>query len=287
MTEKEKSVVTHAVTTPNKQPPTPLTVFKAALANDYQKQVVNYFNGDKTAGMRFLTSAADYVRRVPKLLECDPHSLINALMTIASFRFMPSSVAGEAYIIPYGGQAQFQPGYKGYVTLFYRAGVKKIEGEIIRENDEFSMTNGELIHKIDLRKTMRERGAPVGAYVRVTLPSGEEAVKYMNGGDIIAHGKKFSKAFSKADSPWNADKDPELWMWKKTVLLQAAKFLPKNDELVRAMEEDFKDSTVSVGGMLDAEGPAVGAADHTPQVMPAEPVPDEENNDEEIKTINL
>lgn len=255
---------THTATKPNAKPPTQLDVVKVTLNEKYMKQVVNYFNGDKRAAMRFMTSAVDYVRRVPKLLECDPISLMNALMTIASFRFMPSSVAGEAYIIPYGNQAQFQPGYKGYVTLFYRAGVKKIDGDIIREKDKYSMVDGELTHEIDLNKSMSERGKPVGAYVRAMLPSGETVVKYMNQADIIGHAKKFSKAFTKPDSPWNADKDPELWMWKKTVLLQASKFLPKNDELMRAMEEDFKDSTVNVAGMLDAGGPAVGASDHKP-----------------------
>lgn len=256
---------THETSKPNAKPPTQLATIAGALQGQYKQQVINYFNGDKKAAMRFMTAAVDYVRRVPKLLECSPMSVLNALMTIASFGFIPSSVAGEAYIIPYAGEAQFQPGYKGYVTLFYRAGVKKIDGDIIREKDKYSLVDGELTHEIDMNKSMAERGKAIGAYVRAMLPSGETVVKYMNQTDIMAHGRKFSKAFSKPDSPWNADKDPELWMWKKTVLLQASKFLPKNDELVRAMQEDFKDSTVSMAGMLDAGGPAVGAADHKPE----------------------
>lgn len=272
MTDTQKQpelMATHAVTTPNKKPPTALDAFKVQLAGDYQKQVMNYFDGDKQAAMRFLTSAVDYVRRVPKLLECSQISVINALMTVASFRFMPSSVAGEAYIIPYnskdGMQAQFQIGYKGYVTLFHRAGIKKIYSDIIRQNDKYSLVDGVLTHTVDMTKSKEERGEPVGAYVRATLPSGEEVVKYMNGKDIIAHAKRFSKSFTKPDSPWNAANDPELNMWKKTVLIQLSSTLPKNDELIRATEEDFKDSTVSVAGMLDAGGVAVGAANHKPE----------------------
>lgn len=214
------------------------------LNEKYMTQVVNYFDGDKQASMRFMTSAVDYIRRVPKLQACSAVSLINALMLIASFRFMPSSVAGEAYIIPYAEVAQFQLGYKGYVTLFYRAGVKKIMSGIIYGHDQYSMVNDELTHTVDLTKSKEERGKPIGAYVRAILPSGEPIVKFMNATDILNHAKRFSKSFTKPDSPWNPKNDPELNMWKKTVLIQLSNVMPKNSELIRAMEEDFKDSVV-------------------------------------------
>lgn len=223
---------------------TTVDLVKYNLSEKYLAQVTNFFAGDKAAAMRFMTSAVDYIRRLRDVEKLTPISIVNSLMTIASFRFMPSSVAGEAYIIPYGTEAKFQMGYKGYVTLFYRAGVRKIVGDIIRENDEYSYEDGQLKHKVDLRASREARGKPIGAYVRITLPTGEETVKYMHADDILAHGKKFSKAFSKDDSPWKEANDPELWMWKKTVLLQAAKFVPKNDELVRAMDEDAKDSVL-------------------------------------------
>lgn len=215
------------------------------LENKYMKQVVNYFNGDRQSAMRFMTGAVDYVRRVPKLQECTPVSLINSLMLVASFRFIPSSVGGEAYIIPYAANATFQIGYKGYVTLFYRAGIKKITSGIIYEHDQYSMVDDELSHTVDLTKSKEERGKPIGAYVRAILPSGEPIVKFMNATDILNHAKRFSKSFSKPDSPWNSNNDPELNMWKKTVLIQLSNVMPKNSELVRAMEEDFGDSVIA------------------------------------------
>jgi recombination protein RecT len=241
-----------------------LTVVRYNLSEKYLAQVTNFYEGDKSAAMRFMTGYVDLIRRNPKLMECSPLSLVNSAMMIASFRFTPSSVAGEAYIIPYGGEATFQMGYQGYVVLFYRAGVRAIQGEIVREEDDFSLENGIPSHKVDPRKNKEQRGKAIGAYVRVVLPSGEPTFKYMNGEDILAHGKRFSKAFSKPDSPWKESNDPELNMWKKTVLLQMKSMLPKNSELTRAMEEDFKDSTMSPASVLDAGGPAVGAADHTP-----------------------
>lgn len=258
---------THVVTTPNKPALTPLELVKHNLNTKYLNQVVSFYDGDKRSAMRFMTGFVDHIRRNPRLMECSTLSLINSAMMIASFRFTPSAVSGEAYIIPYKNkgipEAQFQMGYQGYVTLFYRAGVRAIQAEIVRENDDFSLENGIPSHKVDPRKGREARGSAIGAFVKVVLPSGEPVYKYMNGEDIIAHAKKFSKAFNKDDSPWKEENDPELHMWKKTVLLQMKSMLPKNSELIRAMEEDFKDSTVSVAS-LDAGGPAVGRAPHSP-----------------------
>lgn len=258
------AIVSHTVQTKPKL--STLDLVRYNLNETYLAQVVNFYDGDKRSAMRFMTGFVDHIRRIPKLMECTPLSLVNSAMMIASFRFTPSSVAGEAYIIPYSNhgmlEAQFQMGYQGYVTLFYRAGVRAIQGEIVRENDEFSLENGIVSHKVDPRKSKESRGKAIGAFVRVVMPSGEPVFKYMNGEDIISHARKFSKAFSKTDSPWKEENDPELHMWKKTVLLQMKSTLPKNDELVRAMEEDFRDSTVSAATMLDAGGIATAKPSH-------------------------
>lgn len=275
---------THAVTTPNKPKISPIELVKFNLNKNYLTQVTNFYDGDKRSAMRFMTGFIDHIRRQPKLLECTPLSLINSAMMIASFRFTPSTVSGEAYIIPYKNkgtpEAQFQMGYQGYVTLFYRAGVRAIQGEIVREHDDFSLENGIPSHKVDPRKSKETRGVAIGAFMKVVLPSGEPVYKYMNGEDIISHAKKFSKAFSKDDSPWKESNDPELHMWKKTVLLQMKSMLPKNSELLRAMEEDFKDSTVSTSSMLDPIGPATAKASHKTIEVENKEIVDEQSEPE-------
>lgn len=241
----------------------PIEDLRQKMGGQYMKQITNFYMGDEEKAKRFMTSAIEYVRRVPKLLECDRTSLMMSLVQLAQFNFLPSNVAGEAYIIPYGPEAKFQLGYQGLVSLFYRAGIKKITGEIIRENDTYSYKNGVLEHDIDMTKTHSQRGKPIGAYVAIVLPSGETAYKYMNADDILAHGKKFSKAFNKADSPWKPENDPELWMWKKTVLVQAGKLVPKNAEIQQAIAKDYEASTLHKAPALDAAGPGAGAALHT------------------------
>lgn len=233
------------------QPQTAIAPFKnvddlkVVLAKEYQKQFVNFF-GDQKKAMRFLSGVVAAAQRNPKLLECTPTSVINSFLTMAQLELMPSDVSGEAYVIPYnsknGLMAQFQLGYQGLVTLFYRAGAKKIVAEIVYENDEFSVVNGEITHRPDVFND--ERGDAKGAYVIVELGTGGIVSKVMSKKVILEHAQRFSKSYKFADSPWNPLNDPELWMWRKTVLKQAAKLVPKNERLIQAIGEDNRDSII-------------------------------------------
>lgn len=220
---------------------------KSILANQYMKQINNFFGDDKRA-MKFLSGVMASVQKLPDLLNCEPKSLINSFMSMAQLGFMPSDVSGEAYVLPYNVRgvktAQFQMGYQGFLTLFYRAGVKSIRSEIVRKNDVFDFTNGKVTHTIDIFKSNEERGEAIGAYA-VASVNGEEISKVMNAKDILAFGARFSKSFKTDFTPWKENNDPELWMWKKTVIKQLAKMLPKNEIIDKAISEDNKDSVIS------------------------------------------
>lgn len=222
----------------------------ASYLNDrYLVQIKNFFSDEKKA-LKFLSSVRADIQKNPKLLECDAESLVNSYLTMAQFGFLPSIISGESYVLPYNIKgsmtAQFQMGYQGFVTLLYQAGMSKITSEIVRKNDKFSYINGEMRHEVDLTLSNKERGEAIGAYVKV-LFRGEESVRYMNAKDILAHGQKFSKSYNLTGqySPWNPANDPELNMWRKTVLKQMQKFLPKNEIINKAIELDNRDSVIS------------------------------------------
>ena len=224
------------------------TDLKKVLASQYQKQIENYF-GDKKKALKFLSSVVSSVQRVPQLLECEPTTLINSFIRMAELGLMPSDVSGEAYVLPYKNkkkgitEAQFQLGYQGLVTLFYRAGIKSIIAEIVYSKDKFSYKNGKINHEPDV--FAEDRGEPIGAYVIIETPQGGKISKVMNKKEILRIGQKFSKSFSSSFSPWNPKNDPELWMWKKTVLKQVAKLVPKSDVIFNALNEDNKDSIIT------------------------------------------
>ena len=215
---------------------------KVVLAGQYQKQINNYF-GDEKKALKFLSGVISAVQKTPKLLECDPSTVINSFMTMAQLELMPSDVSGEAYVLPYKNKAQFQLGYQGLVTLFYRAGARAIISEIVYKKDKFDYTNGVLTHTPDVFAD--DRGEAIGAYVTVETQTGGKVTKVMKKSDIVNIGKNFSKSFGTEFTPWKEKNDPELWMWKKTVLKQVAKLVPKNETIYKAVAEDNKDSVIA------------------------------------------
>lgn len=56
---------------------------------------------------RIMTSA---VSNNPNLAQCDAMSFISAMMTAAQLGLEPNTPLGQAYLIPYGKQCQFQLG---------------------------------------------------------------------------------------------------------------------------------------------------------------------------------
>lgn len=166
---------------------------------------------------------------------------------MAELDIFPSNTSGQAYVLPYYNskrglyEAQFQLWYQGLVTLFYRSGVKAIRSEIVREGDDFGFINGVIRHTYNVFDSKRHTRDAIGAYVIVELPTGGEVHKAMGKEEILNIGKKFSKSYD--TGAWNVEKDPELWMWKKTVLKQCAKLVPKNERITLATQYDNEGDT--------------------------------------------
>ena len=231
---------------------------KVFLAKNYLNQIKNFFGNERQA-MKFLSSVMSSVQKLPALLECEPMTVVNSFMTMAQLGLMPSDVSGEAYVLPYKGKAQFQLGYQGLITLFYRAGVESIRAEIVRKEDVFTYKNGVVNHEIDIFKSNSDRGEVIGAYA-IGMVNGNEIAKVMNKKDILEMGKNFSKSFSSEYTPWKEKNDPELWMFKKTVLKQLGKLLPKNESIFKAIDEDNQDSRINSSplGMVESSGLKMG-----------------------------
>lgn len=198
---------------------------------------------------RFIANAMQTLRANPRLLECTEESVMGSLMTMASLRLMPSNVSGEAYLIPYGSTATFQLGYQGIVTLVYRAGAREIIMEEVRERDTFKFSMGKVVtHELPSAfASDADRGEVIGYYVIIRLGTGGEIHEMMSIKDVEAFATKYSKAYAagKKDSPWNDKKHGFHWMAKKTVFIQAAKRMPKNDALFQAISADMRgDSTI-------------------------------------------
>lgn len=100
---------------------------------------------------RMIQMACTLITKNPKLGECSVGSLIGAVMQASILGFRPVEATGECYFVPYGGQVQFQIGYKGYISLARRTGeLKTIYAECVYEGDHFEVEYGlepKLIHR--------------------------------------------------------------------------------------------------------------------------------------------
>lgn len=224
---------------------------KSTLATQHLKALNNFFEGDEKKTLKFLSAVAYCIQSTPKLLECTQESIISSFMKCAEYNLFPSSVSGEAYILPYERkskvwenwvttvEAQFQLGYQGIITLLFRAWVSSIYTDIVKKNDHLRVT-GWLNPNIEHEYALANRGDAIGVYVVCTL-NGQKLWKYMAKDEVLAF-KEFSKSKASEYSPWNPKNDPELNMWRKTAIKQISKILPKTPELILALEKDNDDS---------------------------------------------
>jgi recombination protein RecT len=191
----------------------------------------NKMLGKKSAG--FLSSLLTLANNNKLLANADPKSVLAAAATAASLDLPINPSLGKAWVVPYKGAAQFQLGYKGVIELAQRSGKMKFitmlpvyEGEI-RDWNKFteSYVPGEKLSD-----------NVVGYYAAFELLNGFRKASYWTKDEVIAHAKRFSKAFN--SGPWQSDFDS---MACKTVLLSIMKtYAPMSIEMQEAMEADGK-----------------------------------------------
>ncbi len=172
------------------------------------------------------------LRQTPKLMKCDPNSFMGALFQSAALGLEPN-IEGQAYIIPYGNNAQFQIGYKGYIELFYRhQAALSLDMQEVKEGDDFDYAYG-TDSFIKHKPAMKDRGEVICYYAVAKMKDGASIFKVMSKEDCIKHGKQHSKTFN--NGPWKTDPDA---MCKKTVLIQLMKLVPKSIEIQKALAMD-------------------------------------------------
>ena len=183
---------------------------------------------------RFTRIAMTALSTNPKLQACTGESFLGALMQAAQLGLEPNTPLGQAYLIPYGSQCQFQLGYKGLIELAHRSGeFKSIYAQTVYENDEFSFELGldaTLTHKPVLGSS---RGKPIAYYAVYKLVNGGYGFEVMSYDDVMAHAKQFSKSVN--NGPWKTNFDE---MAKKTVLKKVLKYAPIKTEFARGIAQD-------------------------------------------------
>ena len=201
------------------------------LNKDNIKKRFEEILGKKAAG--FMSSIISATKTNQKLRAANPNSILSSAVIAATLDLPINQNLGFAHIVPYGGEAQFQMGWKGFVQLAIRTGQYKTmnaaavyEGEI----KEYNRITGEI--EFDLKAQKSNKVIGYVAFFR--LINGFEKYFYMTLEEVTAHGQRYSKSFSTGN--WKTNFEP---MALKTVIkLLLSKYGILSIDMQRAMEAD-------------------------------------------------
>jgi len=241
---------------------------------------------------RFLSLTLLAVSNNKKLQQCKHQSVIEAMMSAAAMGLEPNSPLHEAAIIPYKDTATFQPEYRGLLKMAWNSGlISSISYNKVCENDAFEYEEGiDQIFKFR-RELRKARGDAYAYYAFAHLKDGGTAFVIKSKEEIIAHAKRFSKAWKKADSPWHTDFDS---MAIKTVLIELSdKKLPRRttNEAIRfhgaiaaLSTGDLEESRLSGLDLAESMEESVEIKADAKVVDPPEPTAEErEQRDEDFE----
>lgn len=170
--------------------------------------------------------------RSPELRKCSPESIYVALLYCAELGLEPNPL-GHAYLVPFGNECVFIPGYRGLVKLALRSGqIATLDADVVHEKDEFHWEKVDGIphfkHKPYLGKD--DPGEVIAAYAAATMRDGRVQMRVLSRRDID---KVRESSRAKNSGPW---KDWFEEMAIKTAIRRASKLWPMSREMERAEE---------------------------------------------------
>lgn len=211
---------------------TPALTAKQFFQQDAVKKKFDELLGKRSSA--FMTSVLQIVNNNSYLQNASPQSIFNAACVAATLDLPINNNLGFAYIVPYGKDAQFQMGYRGFIQLAQRSGQFKTisaspiyEGQLIEENP---LTGFEFDFK------QPKKGEPIGYAAYFKLLNGFEKTLYMTTDELKQHGMRFSQTFKRGQGLWKDDFES---MALKTVLkLLLSKFAPLSVDMQKAVITD-------------------------------------------------
>ncbi|WP_019377700.1 recombinase RecT [Virgibacillus halodenitrificans] len=159
---------------------------------------------------QFTASILSLYNSEKMLQKSEPMSVISSAMIAATLDLPIDKNLGYAWIVPYGGKAQFQLGYKGYIQLALRTGQYRNINVIEVYEGELKSWN-RLTEEIEIDFEGKSSDKVIGYTGYFELLNGFRKTVYWSREEVEKHKKKFSKS----DFGWKNDWDA---MAKKTVI---------------------------------------------------------------------
>lgn len=215
------------------------------LANPDVKANIVSVIGEKSAPT-FISSVVSAVQTNPALAKCSHKSILSAALLGESLQLTPSPQLGQYYLVPYGNEAQFQMGAKGYKQLAIRSGqYQKIVTSNIKEGElkSYNPITEEFVFEPILDEEQRNKLPTVGYYAMFRLNNGFTKELYWSKEKMEAHAKQYSKGYANdlkkgtAYTFWSKDFDG---MAEKTMIRQLiSKWGIMSIQMQKAFEGDM------------------------------------------------
>ena len=217
---------------------------------------------------RVLKMATIALSRQPKLFQCTSLSIVDSVTRAVELGLDFSGTLGEGWLVPYKNnkvsparlEAQFIPGYRGYIKLMRNSGeLSTITAHVVYEDDQFELRYGTeetIIHKPKLTGIAGKKRVVLGAYAVGFFRDGTKHAEFMDLGQLQAIRKR-SKASDRG--PWVTDTEE---MYRKTVVRRITKYMPLSSDAQKLEAYDNEvDGVVALPGEEIEEGASFGALD--------------------------
>ncbi len=185
---------------------------KNIFGRDSVKEKFAEIMGKKSTG--FIASVMQVTSTNTLLAKADPNTIYTAAMIAATLDLPINQNLGLAYIVPYGNQAQFQMGYRGFIQLAQRTGQYKSINVVEVYKNQFNSFDP-LDEELDADFSIEGEGEIAGYVGRFVMLNGYKKTVYWSMKKMVAHAKKYSKSYNSNSSVWKSNFDE---MAKKTVI---------------------------------------------------------------------
>jgi len=225
-----------------------------------QKNVIDLINrnepelakllGKSLTVEQFKTAALTYLRLDPKLLECNPYSIVGGLRLGAQLGLSLGPL-GHFYLVPFKSEAVFILGYRGMIELAYRSGkVRRVQAAVVRKGDKFEYRYGTRQFLDHTPQDAPGERPWIAVYAVAELTNGGKPFEVLDP-EHVADRRKRSASQKLPASPWNTDTEA---MWCKSAVRQLQRWLPQTPESAHGLATDetvadlTEDDVQEVGG---------------------------------------
>jgi recombination protein RecT len=202
--------------------PAMLEAWKGEIA----RALPRHLNPDRMARI-----ALTAFRRTPNLAQCDPRSVFAAVIQASQLGLEPDTL-GRSYLVPYGSECQFVPGWKGLVDLVNRSGNATVYTGVIYKDQTYAFRDGSARQLDVLNETELDEATDITHAYAVGRVKGAETpvIELWRVARIRKHRDRYNRVGKRHYSydHW------EMYA-RKVPLLQVLKYLPMSPELAAAI----------------------------------------------------